>query len=193
MTVKVVKAGSCLYRAGLLGLQIFGLNPDGFIRALTKGALVDAGKWVHVLAMYDGSGTATGVQVFVNGRLQSVISQGAPLKGSAKARVPLRVGRRELTSPLAGGLVQDVRVFSRLLKSGETRWLPELGNLQAALALAPEKRAQPQKAALNNYFLDVLDPAPVALAGYFGGPPFGVSLARQTRLHTSPASGRADP
>jgi hypothetical protein len=148
-----------------VGLQIFGLNPNGFIRALSRGLSVDAGKWVHVLAMYDGSGTANGVQVFVNGRSQSVITQGEPLKGEVHAAVPLRVGRGEVKSPLAGGQVQDVRVFSRQLQSGETRWLPELDKLQEALALAPERRTQPQKAALNNYFLDVLDTTQVALAG----------------------------
>jgi hypothetical protein len=103
-----------------VGLQIFGLNPNGFIRALTRGALVDAGKSVHVLAMSDGSGTAGGVQVFVNGRSQSVVTQGEPLKGAVRTSVPLRVGRGEVKSPLVGGQVQDVRVFSRLLRSGET-------------------------------------------------------------------------
>ncbi|MEK0447368.1 MAG: hypothetical protein RLZZ399_2689 [Verrucomicrobiota bacterium] len=147
-----------------VGLQIFGLKPDGFIRTYTRGTAVEAGKWVHVLAMYDGSGTAGGVQIFLNGRPQSLITQGEPLQGNIRASVPLRVGRRETKSPLSGGLVQDVRVFSRRLSPGEARWLPELTSLQESLALAPDKRSQPQKAALQNYFLDVLDTAHVTLA-----------------------------
>ena len=138
------------------GVQLATAQPAGALRAVSKNVLVRAGKWQHVLATYDGSGSAAGFRFFLDGRVQPVVATGN-LKGTTRAAVPLRIGQRETKSRFDGGGVQDVRVYSRELGTGEARSLPDGQNLRAAFAVAAEKRTPAQQGALLNFYLDNLD------------------------------------
>ncbi|MDR3404542.1 MAG: DUF1553 domain-containing protein [Chthoniobacter sp.] len=142
---------------GKFGAQLAARQPEGALRVVSKNATVRAGKWQHVLVTYDGSGSAAGFRLFVDGRVQLVVAQGKNLKGPVLAAVPLRVGQRETGSKFEGGQVQDVRVYLRELSTGEARSLPDEQNLRAAFAVAPEKRSPAQKASLLNFYVDNLD------------------------------------
>ena len=145
------------------GAQLASAQPAGALRVVSKNPTVRAGKWQHVLVTYDGSGTSGGFRLFLDGRVQPVVASGN-LKGTTRAAVPLRVGRRETKSRFDGGQVQDVRVYSRELGTGEARSLPEEQGLQAAFAVAPEKRTPAQKAALLNFYVDNLDGPSIGIA-----------------------------
>ena len=138
------------------GVQLASAQPAGALRVVSKAASVRAGKWQHVLVTYDGSGTTAGFRFFLDGRVQPVVASGN-LKGTTRAAVPLRIGQRETKSKFEGGQVQDVRVYSRELSTGEARSLPEEQALRAAFAVAAEKRTPAQKAALLNFYVDNLD------------------------------------
>jgi hypothetical protein len=138
------------------GVQLASAQPAGALRVVTKAASVRAGKWQHVLVTYDGSGTSAGFRLFLDGRVQAVVASGN-LKGSTRAAVPLRIGQRETKAKFEGGQVQDVRVYSRELTTGEARSLPEEQALRAAFAVAAEKRTPAQKGALLNFYVDNLD------------------------------------
>ena len=149
---------------GKFGAQLASREPAAVLRVISKSASVRAGKWQHVLATYDGSGSAQGFRLFVDGRIQLVVAQGKDLKGSARAAVPLRIGQREKNSKFDGGQAQDVRVYLRELSTGEARSLPEEQNLRAAFAIAAEMRTPAQKAALQNFYVDNLDGPSIGIA-----------------------------
>jgi len=146
------------------GAQIATAKPAAALRVTSKNVTARPGKWQHVLVTYDGSGSSSGFRLFVDGRVQVVVAQGAALKGSARADVPLRIGQRETKSKFAGGQVQDVRVYLRELSTGEARSLPDEHNLRAAFAVPAEKRTPAQKASLLNFYVDNLDGPSIELA-----------------------------
>ena len=149
---------------GKFSVQLSSASPAESIRAVTKSPTVRGGKWQHVLATYDGSGTADGFRIFVDGREQPVVTTGKTLKGSTRNAVPLRIGQREKRALFQGGQTQDVRVYSRELSTGEARSLPDEKNLRAAFAVAPDKRTPQQKAALMNFYVDNLDGPSIGIA-----------------------------
>ncbi len=144
-------------QSGKFGAQLATRQPAAALRVISKNAAVRPGKWQHVLVTYDGSGSTAGFRLFVDGRMQLVVATGKDLKGPTLAAVPLRIGQRETGTKFEGGQVQDVRVYLRELSTGEARSLPDEQNLRAAFAVAPEKRAPAQKAALLNFYVDNLD------------------------------------
>ncbi len=146
------------------GVQLAAKEPVGNIRAIAKNNTVRTDKWQHVLVTYDGSGTAAGFRLFVDGRVQPVVAAGAPLKGKVTAAVPLRIGQRETKTRFELGKVQDVRVYLRELSTGEARSLPDEAALRAAFAAAPAKRTPAQKAALLNFYIDNLDGPSIQMA-----------------------------
>ncbi len=146
------------------GVQLAAKEPVGNIRAIGKNNTVRTDKWQHVLVTYDGSGTAAGFRLFVDGRVQPVVTAGAPLKGKVTAAVPLRIGQRETKTRFELGKVQDVRVYLRELSTGEARSLPDEAALRSAFAAALEKRTPAQKAALLNFYIDNLDGPSIQMA-----------------------------
>ncbi|MEO6740452.1 MAG: DUF1549 domain-containing protein, partial [Chthoniobacteraceae bacterium] len=98
---------------GQFGVRIAAKKPVGTLSVISKAKLVRAGKWQHVLATYDGSGSSEGFRLFVDGRVQVAVAQGKELKGPARADVPLRIGQREKKYRFEAGQVQDVRVYLR--------------------------------------------------------------------------------
>jgi hypothetical protein len=149
---------------GRFGAQLATRKPAAALRVSSKTVTVRPGKWQHVLATYDGSGSSAGFRLFVDGRAQLVVAQGNNLKGTVRADVPLRIGQRETQSKFEGGQVQDVRVYLRELSTGEARSLPDEQKLREAFVIAPEKRAPAQKAALLNFYVDNLDGPSIEIA-----------------------------
>jgi hypothetical protein len=146
------------------GVQLATAQPAAALRVVSKAATVRPGKWQHVLATYDGSGSSGGFRLFVDGRVQAVVATGKELKGPARAEVPLRIGQRETKSKFEDGQVQDVRVYLRELSTGEARSLPEERALREAFAVAAEKRTPAQKASLLSFYVDNLDRPSIGLA-----------------------------
>ena len=139
---KALQGWELFVQNGKFGAQLAAREPEGALRVVSKNPTVRAGKWQHVLATYDGSGSSAGFRLFVDGRLQVVVAQGKALKGTTRAAVALRIGQRETQSKFEGGQVQDVRVYLRDLSTGEARSLPDEQNLRAAFAVAPWKSAR---------------------------------------------------
>jgi hypothetical protein len=147
-------------------VQLAAREPAGAVRAVTRANTVRPGKWQHVLATYDGSGEAGGLRLYVDGRPQTLVPTGNPLKGSTRAAVPLRLGQREKRGIFQGGQTQDVRIYARELTAGEARSLPNESSLRAAFAVAPAKRTPAQRSALLNFYIDNLDAPSLGMAAH---------------------------
>ncbi|MCA9389909.1 LamG domain-containing protein, partial [candidate division WWE3 bacterium] len=62
---------------GNLDFDVYDLNNSNGMYAYKNDAMTPyEGSWVHIVATYDGSGDATGLNLYVNGRLEENIDQG---------------------------------------------------------------------------------------------------------------------
>jgi hypothetical protein len=82
------------------------------------------GQWGHVFFTYDGSCTAAGLKVYVDGVLQKVKVGLDHLTGSIRTDVPAWLGRRHDGEPMQATSYQDLRFYNRALSSAEVARLP---------------------------------------------------------------------
>ena len=104
--------------------------PEDAIEVSTTGALLKRDDWRHVAFTYDGSGTAAGVHIYVNGVDAKLKVTKKTLKGSLRSDTPLRIGQRS-TSDVFSGALQDVRIYDRQLSLLEAGALMRIGDLAA--------------------------------------------------------------
>lgn len=114
--------------------------PDRAIKVVTTGGQARRDRWMHVWVTYDGSGKAAGFKVYVDGKEARLQVEQDGLKDSARADVPLRVGRRSRGQGVQGVRVQDVRIYDRALGAAEVARLAAQPAARAVLAAAPDKR-----------------------------------------------------
>ncbi len=133
--------------------------PDNSIKVTTKDELVTPDQWQHIFVTYNGSGRASGIQIYVDGRLRDVKVENNSLsiKASIRTTTPLRIGQRSKSSVFDGGAIQDVRIYGRTLDSVEVRQLAEAANLQTILATAADQRTPEQQSAVFDYYLATQD------------------------------------
>ena len=90
-------------------------------------------KWQHICVTYDGSSTAGGIRIFVDGVPWAVKGEQDNLKGSVRTEEPLRIGSRPNGfRPL--GTVDEIRIFSRALSEDEAHALVLRDTLLPVLA-----------------------------------------------------------
>src|SRR5690606_16260092 len=83
--------------------------PEDLLQVQVKTA-VEPHQWHHVLAIYDGSGKAAGVRLYVNGELQEAGITIDNLSNSIRTEKPLLVGNGHPVAKFVGR-VDEVRVF----------------------------------------------------------------------------------
>ncbi len=109
--------------------------PDDYIEVKTESP-VPSGTWTHVGLTYDGSGTADGLRLFVNGELQPTHTRFDHLTRSVRPisdntldtiRLPLRIGRSyriwTFDVGLFEGAIDEVHLAHRQLSRVEMRML----------------------------------------------------------------------
>jgi hypothetical protein len=95
--------------------------PDNAVKVKTKDKF-PKNQWLHVLATYDGSGTAAGVKLYVNGRVRGVDVEKDKLTETIVNEEAVRIGARNGELALKG-LVDDVRFYHRALTAEDARLL----------------------------------------------------------------------
>jgi cytochrome c553 len=130
--------------------------PDHALRVATKSKLPKE-EWTHVFATYDGSGKASGVNIYLDGKDSSVETLDDSLNDTVRNDAPFNLGKRSDSSPLNGSLA-DVRVYGRALEPKEVAALAESPSLK--LAQIPQgDRTESQRDELKKYFRDHHYPA----------------------------------
>ncbi len=130
---------------------------EGDALKVVANAELKPGEWTHVLVTYDGSAKAAGVKVYYDGRPQPVRVVADALKGSIRAAVPLKVGQRSNSSPLADTTIHDLRVFGRAVTPEEALRLAGATRGLDLIALPADKRPEAEVAALYDWWLDAID------------------------------------
>ncbi len=132
--------------------------PDNALKVRTKDKF-PKNQWVHVLATYDGSEKATGLKLYVNGRVREVEVEKNSLTNTIANNEPLRIGARNGEATIKGQ-VDDVRFYQRTLSVEDARVLTLNGYLPI-IAKSRGNRTEDERNELKrvykeNYAVDYL-------------------------------------
>ena len=143
------------YEAGPVSVHLIHHSPDNEIKVQTKTS-AELNRWTHVMATYDGSGKAAGIQIYFDGKPQPLEIHNDRLSDAIETEVGLRIGRRTDSIPFVG-LIDEVRFYDRQLTADEIVVVAEHDVLPEILAIEPEKRTESQREMLRNIYLREAD------------------------------------
>jgi hypothetical protein len=96
------------------------------IRVVTKEKTVAPDKWQHVLMTNDGSGTAAGVRIYVDGKPVELEITHKNVNSTIKVKTPFHVGGRNPSGKFRG-VLDDVRVYDNILSDADVAALAKEG------------------------------------------------------------------
>jgi hypothetical protein len=121
---------------------------ENAVRARTRDSIPKEA-WFHAFAAYDGSGKASGLKVYVDGKPQELEILEDDLTATIANSIPLHIGSRLETDYFKGAL-DDVRFYGRALGSEEISDLVAQP-VRAIVSLPAAERTEDQKAELKRY------------------------------------------
>ena len=131
--------------------QVHLLNawPDNAMKVRTRNKF-PRGQWQQVLVTYDGSAKASGLKIYVNGRLREVEVEKDQLSTTIVNSEPLRIGSRN-GETLLQGVVDEVRFFNRTLQLDDARALALDGYL-AIITKSRGTRSDAERGELERFY-----------------------------------------
>ena len=140
------------------------------LRWLDDGARVETVKpielnrWQHVMMTYDGSRTAEGIKIYVDGRPQELTVHLDDVNQNFQTRDPMRIGGGGGPDNRFQGQIDDVRIYDVALSPQACRDRRDRRIDHRDRGLAAATRSEPQTEKINLYFLENHAPAPVRQA-----------------------------
>ncbi len=145
-----------LYEKGKLVAHLNHRAESDAIR-VRSSAPVATNRWQHVAIGYDGSGRASGLSMFIDGKSVATIIEYDNLRGSIQNSQPFRVGRRSDSLGFVG-LIDEVNIFARKLEPKElTAWV-DGESLASALRTQADQLGAAQSQRLLEHFLKSSEP-----------------------------------
>ena len=130
--------------------------PKNAIKVTAKTARLKPGQWQHVLFSYDGSRKAAGVNLFINGEKIEAKIHYDTLVGDFTTPDPWRIGRRK-QSAYAKGLLDDIRIYDRVLNDAEINLVAgkhdALAKVLRLLKTPADRRNEKQRSQIESYFI----------------------------------------
>jgi hypothetical protein len=110
--------------------------------------------WHHVMVTYDGSRTAGGITVYIDGKPEKLaVNLDFINQTFAAAKEPLRIGGGGGPEGRFQGLIDDVRVYNECLSANEVGVIATPDSIRAILETPAEQRGPEQAHKLRSYFL----------------------------------------
>jgi hypothetical protein len=147
-----------------ISIRLIHALPHNYIQVTTKNA-IPVKSWSHFMFTYDGSGKASGLKLFLNGKATAATvdfdhlykSMLPVAKSFAREDRPIRVAKsyRAYTGDngIFEGSIDDIRIYNRAVTSGEVARVFGTDPLIDALTLAPANRTADQKKMILEYYL----------------------------------------
>ena len=132
-----------------IGFRLIGDN--GAAVEARAGSALQPGTWNHLVATYDGSRNQSGLMLYLNGHLVSLVGLGARagrLNGSIETEENIVLGKS-----LAGGAVSEFHLFHRVLSEAEAGLLNVWPTTAAALAYPTAALTPTARENLLDWFL----------------------------------------
>jgi hypothetical protein len=143
---------SVVLEGGKLHVNLVKRWLDDAIRVETASPLPPF-EWRHVLVTYDGSRVADGIKVYVDGKRQKLKVNLDDLNQSFKTSEPFRIGAGGGPESRFHGMIEDVRIYDRVVPPEEAEVNAAVHNLTTILGIPAELRTRPQQHKLRAYFL----------------------------------------
>ncbi|HBJ33310.1 MAG TPA: hypothetical protein DDZ51_00825 [Planctomycetaceae bacterium] len=162
-----------------IGAHIIHKWPDNALKVITKNPLA-ANQWHHVFITYSGSGNEEGLQIYLNGvRQDERTITSKSLTGSIRNEVPMLIGARSNGSSANNVLVNDVRIYDRLLAAKEIAQIASASRISYLAARPAASRSPQQSDELFAWWLNLNSPA------------YGEAVAQLATLNQEEAAIRA--
>lgn len=139
---------------GAIGMHLIHKWPENAAKAVSQAKLTSS-RWQHVVITYDGSSKAEGIKIWIDGKESAAKITSNALTETIKTSVPFTIGQRSTGSPSQGALIQDVRLYKKVLAEDELKELSSTTRLQYLLAKA--NRSADEQEALFTWFLGSKD------------------------------------
>ncbi|WP_010587426.1 DUF1553 domain-containing protein [Schlesneria paludicola] len=114
---------------------------------------IEPGRWRQISVTYDGSRETAGIQIFVDGLPWRSVTLLDELNQSFDNKGPLRIGGGNGPDGRFHGLIDEVRIFDRVLSADEAAILAVNKPLSAIAATPKGDRTAAQTAALRLFFV----------------------------------------
>src|SRR5688572_3083492 len=130
------------------------------LRWLDDGARVETvqpialNRWQHVMMTYDGSRTAEGIKIYVDGQSQELAIHLDDVNQNFQTRDPLRIGGGGGPNNRFQGQIDEVRIYNAALSPQHAAVVARGESIDEIAALAPAKRTEPQTEKITLYFLE---------------------------------------
>lgn len=136
----------------IASLKLVGDNGRTIEVRASAGFLLNENAWNQLVFSYDGSRKASGMDVYVNGKLVQQLSKTLPppdLTGPLKHAEPLTLGKN-----LTGGTIADFRILKRAVNENEARYLGDWPAMAGALRKETAALTAADRMALQTWYLD---------------------------------------
>nr|MDQ3011407.1 DUF1549 domain-containing protein [Acidobacteriota bacterium] len=130
--------------------------PNDAIVVRTKESL-NNGEARHLVITNDGTGKASGIKVFLNGKLAEIEVLQDALTGSISNDGELRIGSKATGRAYGGGL-DDLRLYDCVLSAAEIEQLGLRYPIQTILSGISGKRSKEESERLREYFITEIAP-----------------------------------
>ena len=114
---------------------------------------ITVGRWQQVVVSYDGSRETAGLRIYLDGQPLQTVTLQDELNQSFDNKGPLRIGGGNGKDGRFHGLINEVRIYDRVVTDEEARILAEPGSLAEIAALPAANRSPAQSAALRLFFV----------------------------------------
>ena len=142
--------------AARLTIAVSSDAPGDGLRIRTRERL-RLGDWYHIALTYDGSGKASGLRLYVDGKPFDTEVLQDSLSGAVATDAPLRIGSKALGAPFVGE-IDDLRLYRRVLPVDQIRQLAVDDVPRAIVSGVTGKRTPAEVAEVRDYFLTYAAP-----------------------------------
>jgi cytochrome c553 len=137
-----------LLQGGKPAAHLINKWPDDALKVIARQA-IQTNRWTHLFVTYDGAAKASGLKIYIDGKLQETDTEKDQLKSSIRTRVPFKIGQRNSDTAMNAAGLQDLRIYERVLQPAEIQAL--------FLAVPLEKRTEKQKDEMYQWWLGEVD------------------------------------
>jgi mono/diheme cytochrome c family protein len=149
----------------LVGIQRWAARMTIVLASDTPGSRIEIrtrerlrlGDWYHVTLTYDGSGKASGLFLYVDGKLFETDVVRNALSGSIGTEAPLRLGSKALGKPF-DGQIDDLRLYNRTLTPEHVEQIALHYQPRVVLSGVTGKRSKGEAEEVREYFLTYAAP-----------------------------------
>ena len=134
-----------------LAFRITDRWPESAIEIRTQNRIAMS-DWYHIVVTGDGSGSAKGLRLYVNGKREDAVVLKDSLKTQVRSAAKLLTGNRDLGKPFRGSL-DDLRLYSRSLNDQECEQLAIHYPVQSIISGTYGKPTRDDAARVRDYFL----------------------------------------